>query len=33
MSALIVRPDEEVTPWEGAAKVHSKALVSEEPQD
>lgn len=28
MSALMVKPEEEVTPWEGAAKVHSKALVS-----
>ena len=30
MSAFMVRPEEEVTPWEGAAMVDSKALDSED---
>lgn len=30
MSALMVRPEEEVTPWEGAAMVLSKALEAGE---
>ena len=28
MSALMVRPEEEVTPWDSAAMVDSKALVA-----
>ena len=28
MSAFMVREEEEVTPWEGPAMVHSKALES-----